>query len=99
MLLAHHISILQWFLEDHVTLKTALPAFPTQMSFYNILKEREKKNIILNCNIHNITILLFFCQLNVASVSIRIFFQSHKKNLTDIYRKKYISIFEQQCIF
>ncbi len=61
-------SALEWFLKDHVTLKTGVMVHYVKMKY--ILKYIKTETIILNCK--NI-----FDQINAALVSIRDLFQKH----------------------
>ncbi len=68
----HQISILEWCLKDHVTLKTGVMMLKIHiLTYFNI------KTVILHCN--NISQLLFRCcfyQVNAALVSLKDFFQN-----------------------
>ncbi len=67
MFLEHQISILKWFLKDHVTLKTGVSAAITEINY-----------ILTYCILKYCT----FNQVNVALVNIEDF-QQHLKTLTD----------------
>ncbi len=61
------LSILEWFLKDHVTLKTGVMMLKIQLcitginSILKYIKIKKKLFKILNSNkIHNITFLLYF---------------------------------------
>ncbi len=80
MFVEQQISILEWFLKDHVTLKTVMMLkiqlwSQQTITFYNIFK---LKTDILN-NKH-ISIFLLY-QINAALLSRRDFFQKYKKIL------------------
>ncbi len=69
MFLHHKISILKWFLNDHVTLKTAENSTLPSQEYILFKKYIKVENSYFKCN--NFRILMFYCisdQINVASV-------------------------------
>ncbi len=82
------ISILDWFLKDHVTLKTGVMILKIQLCHYKNKNILNQKPVILNYK----NISEYYCifdQINAAFVIIRVFFsfkniKKQKKRLTGI---------------
>ncbi len=77
------ISILEWFLKDHVTLKTGVMILLILLicitEINDILKYMQIENSYLNCNNFSqyYRFDCIFDHINAALVSIRGFFQKH----------------------
>ncbi len=81
MFLEHQISILEWLLRDHVTLKTGVMAADFQLCYHrnkSCFKKwlKQTKTVILNCNI---TFLYKINQINTALVNMRLSKKKGKK--------------------
>ncbi len=63
------LNQLEWFLEAHVILKIQL--------WHHSIKSFQIENSYIVVIFHNITVLMYFDQINAAWVSIRNFFQNH----------------------
>jgi len=84
--LEQQISILEWFLKDHVTLKTGVMMLKIQLCLHRNklqLKYMKIENCTLNCN----DILMYFWSQNWWALG---FFQIHKKIVPP-------QTFERQC--
>ncbi len=82
MFLEQQIIILEWFLKDHVTLKTAVMMLKIQLRITGInyiLQYIQIRKVILNGkNISQYNCFtVFFKQINIALVSRREFFQKY----------------------
>ncbi len=84
------IGILEWFLKDHVTLKTGVVMLKIQFCGHRNKLHFKIEKLFLNC--HYYSFYCIFDQINTAFLSIlRDFFQKHEILATQTFEQKCIS--------